>query len=230
MALPETIPGDDVSTTELAATTRTEFGKGAARRLRAADRIPAVIYGHGEPPRHVALPGHDTMLAVKNSNALLTISVEGDGVLALVKDVQRDPVKLLIEHVDLVVVRRGEKVQVDVSVHLDGEAAPQTVVSLAAQTLQMEVEATDIPEHLTVSIDGLPAGTQISADAVRMPPGAILLTDPETLVVNITEQISEEALEADLGADQGVAAELSDSGAAAGPDALSGEEGADTDE
>ncbi len=195
-----TMYGDsDVSTNDLKAIPRTEFGKGAARRLRAADMIPAVIYGHGEAPRHVTLPGHDTMLAVKNSNALLTIHIENDKVLGLVKDVQRDPVKRHIEHVDLVIVRRGEKVQVEVSVYLEGEAAPETVVTVAAQSLQLEVEATAIPESLVVDVEGLEAGTQVLASSVTLPAGAVLLSDPDTLVVNVTEPISQAALEAELG-------------------------------
>jgi large subunit ribosomal protein L25 len=177
---------------------RTEFGKGAARRIRREDRVPAVVYGHGNDPIHLILPGHDTMMALKTANALVSIEIEGTSQLALAKDIQRDPIKPVIEHVDLVVVRRGEKVTVDVPVHIEGEAAPETVVTLDAQTIQLEVEATHIPENVVVSVEGLQAGTQIHASQVELPAGAALLTDPEILVVNVTQQVSAEALEAEL--------------------------------
>jgi large subunit ribosomal protein L25 len=138
------------------------------------------------------------MMALKHVNALLTIEVDGKEQLALAKDVQRDPIKPVIEHVDLVIVKRGEKVTVDVPVHVEGEAAPETVVTVDAQTLQLAVEATHIPENVTVSVEGLEAGTQIHASQVELPSGAELLTDPEALVVNVTAQISAEALEAEL--------------------------------
>jgi large subunit ribosomal protein L25 len=187
-----------VSDNRLVAEKRTEFGKGAARKIRRNHKIPAVMYGHGAEPVHITLPGHDAMMALKGANALLTIVIDGEEQLALAKDVQRDPIKPVIEHVDLVIVRRGEKVTVDVPVHVEGGAAPETVVTLDAQTLQLEVEATDIPESVVVSVEGLKAGTQIHASAVTLPAGAGLLTDPEVLVVNITQQISQEALDAEM--------------------------------
>jgi large subunit ribosomal protein L25 len=182
----------------LHAQSRTTFGKGAARKIRRANQIPAVMYGHGAAPVHITLPGHDTMLALKHANALLTIVLDGQEQLALAKDVQRDPIKPVIEHVDLVVVRRGEKVTVDIPVHIEGEAASDTVVQLESQTLQIEAEATHIPELVTVSVEGLAAGTQISAGDVTLPAGASLVTDAETLVVNVTSQVSAEQLEAEL--------------------------------
>jgi len=184
--------------TKLVASKRTEFGKGAARKIRRSGNIPAVIYGHGTEPVHISLPGHDTMLALKHVNALLTIVVDGDEQLALAKDVQRDPIKPVIEHVDLVVVRRGEKVTVDVPVHLEGEAAAETVVTLDHSTLQLLVAATDIPENVVVSVEGLEAGTQVLAGTVELPSGAELVTDAEALVVNVTQAVSAEALEAEL--------------------------------
>jgi large subunit ribosomal protein L25 len=187
-----------VSDTKLTAEKRTQFGKGAARKIRRDHKIPAVMYGHGSEPVHITLPGHDTMMALKNVNALLTIVIDGDEQLALAKDVQRDPIKPVIEHVDLVIVRRGEKVTVDVPVHVEGEAAPETLVTVDAQTLQLEVEATHIPENVVVSVEGLEAGTQIKASEVALPEGATLLSDEDTLVVNITQQISQEALDAEL--------------------------------
>ena len=178
---------------------RHEFGKGAARKLRRAGKVPAVLYGHGEAPTHLALPFHDTFQALKNPNALLTIALEGEkDQLALAKDVQRDPIKPIIEHVDLVMVKRGEKVTVEVPVHLEGDAAPETVVTVDNATLEIEADVTNLPEGLTVSVEGLEVGTQILADQVEMPAGATLASDPELLVVNITQQISAEELEAEL--------------------------------
>ena len=187
-----------MSETKLVAQTRTEFGKGAARRIRRAHQIPAVMYGHGTEPVHITLPGHETMLALKASNALLSIEIDGKTQLALAKDVQRDAIKPVIEHVDLVVVRRGEKVNVDVQVHTVGEAAVETVVTVENQTVELEVEATHIPENIEVSIEGLAAGTQIHASDLVLPEGAALVTDPEILVVNITAAITAEALESEL--------------------------------
>ena len=187
-----------MSETKLVAEIRTQFGKGAARKIRRDHKIPAVMYGHGSEPVHITLPGHETMLALKVANALLSIELDGKEQLALAKDVQRDAIKPVIEHVDLVVVKRGEKVTVDVPVHVEGEAAAETVVTVDTQALQLEVEATHIPENVTVSVEGLEAGTQVHAKDVTLPRGAELLTDPEALVVNVTQQISAEALEAEL--------------------------------
>jgi len=183
---------------KIVAEKRTEFGKGAARRIRRADKVPAVLYGHGTPPIHLSLPGHDTMMALKVPNAVLTIELEGTEHLALAKDVQRDPIKRFIEHVDLVEVRRGEKVQVDIAVHVEGEAASETVVTLDHPALTVEAAALSIPETLTVSVEGAEAGTQILAGQVELPEGVTLVTDPETLVVNVTQAVSEAALEAEL--------------------------------
>jgi large subunit ribosomal protein L25 len=215
-------------TITLQAQTRTKFGKGAARQIRREHKIPAVMYGHGADPLHITLVGHDAMMALKNPNALLTIVLDGEEQLALAKDVQRDPIKPVIEHIDLVIVRKGEKVTVDVNVHVEGEAAPETIVSLDHSSLQLEVLATNIPESVTVSVDGLEVGTQILAGAVELPEGATLVTDPEALVVNITQQISEEALEAELAdaeAEAGIEHEESDQEAAAGETAEGGAEG-----
>ena len=202
----------------LNAESRTQFGKGAARKIRRDHKIPAVMYGHGADPVHITLPAHETMLALKTSNALLTIVLDGKDQLALAKDVQRDPIKPDIEHIDLVVVRKGEKVVVDVPVHVEGDAAPETVVTTDSNSLELEVEATHIPESVTVSVEGLKAGTQILAGQVELPAGAVLVTDPEALVVNVTAQVSEEALEAELAdaeAEAGIEREESDEDAAA---------------
>ncbi len=187
-----------MSEIKLVAETRTRFGKGAARKIRRDHKIPAVLYGHGTEPVHITLPGHDTMMALKSANALLEIEVDGTSQLALAKDVQRDPIKPVIEHVDLVVVRRGEKVTVDVQIHTEGEAAVDTVVTVESQTVQLEVAATNIPQNVVVSVEGLAAGTQIHASALELPEGAELGSDPELLVVNITQQITAEALESEL--------------------------------
>ncbi|GAA5166450.1 50S ribosomal protein L25/general stress protein Ctc [Ornithinimicrobium tianjinense] len=201
---------------KISAEKRTEFGKGAARRIRRADKIPAVLYGHGTDPIHVTLPGHETLLALRASNAVLTLNVEGDEHLALAKDVQRDPIKRVIEHVDLVIVRRGEKVVVDVPVHVEGEAGPETVVTVDHATLSVEAEALHIPETFVVSVEGAEAGTQILAGQVELPSGVTLVTDAEALVVNVTQAISEEALEAELAeaeAEAGIEHEESDAAA-----------------
>lgn len=185
-------------TTTIKAEKRSEFGKGAARRIRRDRKIPAVLYGHGSDPIHLTLPGHETMLAVKTANAVLSLDIEGKEQLALVKDVQRDVLKPVIEHIDLIIVRRGEKVVVDVAVTTTGDAAPETLVNVESLTLQVLAEATRIPTGFEVSVEGLPAGTQILASQVELPQGVELVTDPEALVVNVTQAVSAEALEAEL--------------------------------
>ncbi|WP_297082498.1 50S ribosomal protein L25/general stress protein Ctc [uncultured Demequina sp.] len=171
---------------KLDAESRTEFGKGAARRIRANDKIPAVIYGHGEDPLHVVLPGHDTMMALKNPNALLTVVLDGDKHLAIAKDIQRDPIRPVIVHVDLLTVKKGEKITVDVPVHLEGESEPGTIHVLENASLQLLVEATHIPEYLTVSLDGMGEGDKLIASEVTLPEGSELAVDGETLVVHVT--------------------------------------------
>ncbi len=182
----------------IAAESRTEFGKGAARRVRRANKVPAVLYGHGAEVRHISLPGHELMLALKVQNALLTIELDGASELALPKAVQRDPIKGFLEHVDLVVVRRGEKVTVEVAVHVVGQAAPDTLISLDHPTLSVEAEATNIPTGFEVSVEGLKPGSQIHASDVQLPDGATLVTDPDALVVNVTAAPTVEQLEAEL--------------------------------
>jgi large subunit ribosomal protein L25 len=222
-----------MSTEKIKAETRTEFGKGAARRIRRADKVPAVIYGHGNDPIHVTLPGHDTMMALKHggANALLELDIEGKSQLALTKQVQIDPIKRHLEHIDFVAVIKGEKVTVEVPVHLNGEAARETLVVTDTTTIQLEAEATHIPEYVEVSIEGLPAGTQILASDLELPAGSTLLLDPETLIVNITDAPTTEEVEAELAeaeADAGIERDQSDeqvAEAAEGGDA-EGSEGA----
>ena len=176
-----------MSEVKLTAESRTEFGKGAARRLRRAHKIPAVLYGHGSQPVHVALPGHATMLALKHSNTLLTLELDGGTTtLALPKDVQRHPVRHEIEHVDLVIVRRGEKVTVDVPVHLVGVPAPGVIPNVELNTLPLLVEATSIPAAVELSIEDAEAGTHYHAGQISLPAGATLAGDPDALVVVLT--------------------------------------------
>jgi large subunit ribosomal protein L25 len=179
---------------------RTEFGKGAARRIRRDDKVPAVIYGHGNDPIHVSLPGHDTMLAIKHggANAVLNIEIEGKVQLALTKQVQADPIKGFLEHIDFVAVRKGEKVTVEVPVHVTGEAARETFVQLENNVVTLEAEATHIPESVEVSVEGAEAGTQIIASQLQLPSGSTLVSDAEQLIVNVTQAVSAEALEAEL--------------------------------
>ena len=179
---------------------RETFGKGAARKLRAAGKIPAVLYGHGTDPKHLTLPGHQVGLLIRKANAVLDLQIAGTSQIALVKDVQKDPVHQVIEHIDLIVIRRGEKVQVEVPVHLEGESYPGTIADLDAKTLTLEAEATHIPENIVVSIEGLEDGSQIHASEVELPAGATLVIDPETLVVLVhvpqKVDLGEEAAEA----------------------------------
>ena len=180
---------------KLAAEVRTEFGKGYARRTRVAGKIPAVIYGHGADPIHVALPTRETTLALRVANALLTLDIEGEEHLAIVKDVQRNAVRQTIEHLDLQTVKRGEKVIVDIPLHVTGEVAPGAVANQEAMTVSVEAEATHLPTALEVSIEGREAGQHVHASDIELPKGSILLTDPETLVVNVSEPVAEEEAE-----------------------------------
>ena len=187
-----------MSDIKLTATARTEFGKGAARRLRRAHQVPAVLYGHGENPVHVSLPGHETMLALKHANALYEIELDGKTTLAIVKDVQRDVVRQVIEHVDLLIVKKGEKVTVDVQVAVVGESAPGTIHVVETQTLSLEALATNLPESVEVDITGLEGGTILTAGEITLPEGAALLGDPEQAIVQISvpQSASEDADEA----------------------------------
>ncbi|WP_104082940.1 50S ribosomal protein L25/general stress protein Ctc [Cryobacterium sp. Y11] len=164
---------------------RENFGKGAARKLRVLGLIPAVIYGHGTEPVHVSLPSHRIGLLLRRKNMILELDIAGAKQLVLVKDVQKDPVKAIIEHIDLIVVRKGEKVQVEVPVHMTGESFPGTIADFDTKALLLEVEATDIPENLVLSIEGLEDGAQVHAKDVALPAGAALVSDPDTLVVYV---------------------------------------------
>jgi large subunit ribosomal protein L25 len=176
---------------------RDNFGKGFARRLRAAGKIPAVIYGHGTEPVHVALPGHQMSLLIRRANAVLELDVDGTEQLTLVKDVQKDPVHQVIEHIDLLVVKKGEKIEVEVPVVVHGESVPGTIVNLDATSIMLAVEATHIPQHIEVSVEGLEDGTHITASELALPKGSALVGDPEQLVVAISVPASAIAADQD---------------------------------
>jgi large subunit ribosomal protein L25 len=175
-----------VSEVRIVAEPRTEFGKGAARRTRRAGRVPAVLYGHGTEPRHVSLPGHDLMLALKGGrNTLLELEMEGSTELALPRAVVRDPIKGDFEHLDLLLVSRGEKVTVNISINVIGDAAPDSIVDLQVTAIPVTAEATHIPGHLEVDVTGLTPGQSITAADVPLPSGVTLDIAPETVVVQV---------------------------------------------
>jgi large subunit ribosomal protein L25 len=174
-----------VSEVRISAVPRTEFGKGAARRTRRANQVPAVLYGHRTQPRHVALPGHDLMLALKTPNVLLDIDLDGELILALPKDVQRDPVKGFLEHVDLVIVNRGETVTVDIPIHVHGDVASGAMLVQDVNTVSVETEATHIPTGVDVEVEGLEPGAQVHARDLRLPEGTRLASDADVLVANV---------------------------------------------
>ena len=178
-----------MSEVKISAEPRTEFGKGGARRTRRAGKVPAVLYGHGEKPKHISLPAREFAAAIRRggANQLFSVEIAGDAnVLALPKAIQRDPIRDTFDHVDLILVRRGEKVTVDVPVVLQGEAARDTVVVNENSTLSVEADATKLPEQFEVSIEGLEAGSQITAGDVQLPEGVVLAVEPELVVVAIT--------------------------------------------
>ena len=196
-----------MSEQKLAAELRTEFGKGYARRARVAGRIPAVIYGHGAEPVHVTLPGRETTLAVRVANALLNLDINCEAHLTIVKDIQRNAIKQTIEHMDLLTVRQGEKVTVDVPVHVTGEVAPGAVANQEAVTISVEAEATHLPTALEVDIEGREAGAHVHASDVVLPKGVSLLTEADTLVVNISEATASAAGEEAAEGEEAPAAE-----------------------
>ncbi|RLV56579.1 50S ribosomal protein L25/general stress protein Ctc [Aeromicrobium phragmitis] len=183
---------------KIAAETRTEFGKGAARRIRRADKVPAVLYGHGTDPVHVTLPGHDLMLALKNSNALLNIELGSENHLTIPKQVQRDPLKGFIEHADLLIVKRGEKVEVDVPITVVGEPGPDALLVTENASVTIEAEATHIPSEIEVSVEGLEAGAQVTAADLQLPQGAALAVESDLLIINVTHAPTAAEVEAEL--------------------------------
>ncbi|MGB2840397.1 MAG: 50S ribosomal protein L25/general stress protein Ctc [Actinomycetes bacterium] len=193
---------------------RVEFGKGAARRLRRDKKVPAVVYGHGEATQHLALPAHELMLALKQSNALLSLQLDDGAQLVLPKSVQRDPVRHTIEHVDLVAVRSGEKVEVEVVVRLDGKIAPGGLIEHVNDTITVEADATKIPSELAVDINDLEIGSTVRANEVALPAGVVLIADPELVLLHVLAAQSAEAEEEEA-ADLAAAEAASEASAAA---------------
>ena len=182
------------------AETRTEFGKGAARRTRRAGKIPAVLYGHGTDPQHLSLPELEfkRVLREQGRNAVLTLNISGTPQLALTKTVVAHPIRPYIEHVDLLVISRGEKVVVEVTIVITGEAAPGTLVTQELNAIEIEADVSSIPEQIEVSVEGLRVGTMIQASDVPLPEGSVLRGEPEILVVNVVAAPTEAQLEAEL--------------------------------
>ena len=184
----------------IAATPRTEFGKGAARRERRSGRVPAVLYGHGTQPRHVSLPGHDVLLALRTANVLIRLDgLKAGGELALPKAVQRDPIKGTVEHVDLLLVRRGEKVTVDIPVTVTGEVAPDGLLDQQLIQISVEADATRIPPGVEVSVEGLAVGAAVHASDLDLPHGVTLAVEPETLVLHVIAAPTAAQMEAEIG-------------------------------
>jgi large subunit ribosomal protein L25 len=186
-----------MSEVKISAATRTEFGKGAARRIRRDSKVPGVLYGHGSDPLHLTLPGHDLLMALRTPNVLIALDIDGKAnELAIPKAVQRDPLKGFLEHVDLQLVKRGEQVNVDIYVHTEGELAPGGyLLEHVLNALPVEAEATHIPESVTVSIEGLAAGDSILAKDITLPKGTTLAVEEDTVVLQVLAAQAEEAAE-----------------------------------
>ncbi|WP_329178393.1 MULTISPECIES: 50S ribosomal protein L25/general stress protein Ctc [unclassified Streptomyces] len=183
-----------MSEVKIAAQQRTEFGKGAARRIRRANQVPAVIYGHGADPQHVSVPGHELLLALRTANVLISLDIDGKAELVIPKAVQRDPLRGFIEHVDLLSVKRGEKVTVEIPVTAEGELAPGgNLLEHVLNTLPVEAEATHIPEGVTVSVEGLEAGASILAKDIALPKGTTLAVDEDAVVIQVVSAQAEAA-------------------------------------
>ena len=179
---------------------RTEFGKGAARRVRRAGRVPAIVYGHGTDTRHVTLPGHELLMALKTPNVLIEVAgLSSRPQLTLPKDVQRDPLKGEIEHVDLIMVRRGEKVTVEVPVQVTGEVESGGLLDQQMVRLAVEAEATAIPQAIEVSVEGMDIGDAVHAGDLTLPQGVTLVAEPEALVLHVLAAPTAEQIEAELG-------------------------------
>jgi large subunit ribosomal protein L25 len=183
-----------MSEVKLAAQTRTEFGKGAARRIRRDSKVPGVLYGHGSDPIHLTLPGHDLLLALRTPNVLISLDIDGKtNELAIPKSVQRDPIKGFLEHVDLLLVKRGEKVTVEIPVHAEGELAPGgNLLEHVLSALPVEAEATHIPEAVTVSVEGLAAGASVLAKDITLPSGVTLAVEEDAVVLQVLQAQVEE--------------------------------------
>jgi large subunit ribosomal protein L25 len=214
-----------VSEVRIAAEPRTEFGKGPARRERRAGRVPAVLYGHGGDPRHLSLPGHDVLLALRTANVLIRVDgLEGGSELALPKAVQRDPIQGTIEHVDLILVRSGEKVTVEIPINVTGEVAPDGMLDQQLVQISLEAEATNIPPGIDVSVEGMTIGTAVHASDLELPQGSTLAVEPDILVLHIVAAPTAEQMEAGLGLPEGEETTTTDSEAPASvPDAVPAE-------
>jgi large subunit ribosomal protein L25 len=216
------------NTNKLSVDVRTRTGKGASRQARRDGKVPVVLYGHGADPQHLELNARDFAAVLRHSgtNAVLSLDIDGKEQLALTKAIVLHPIRRSIQHADLLVVRRGEKVTVEVQVHIEGDAANGTLVTQDASTIEIEAEALSIPESLTVSVEGVEEGTQILAGQVELPAGVTLISDPEMLVVNVVAAPTAADLEAEGGGEsteeQAAAAE-SEGGSAAEGDAAESE-------
>jgi large subunit ribosomal protein L25 len=209
----------------IAAEPRTEFGKGPSRRIRQAGKVPAVLYGHHSEPTHLTLPGHEVLMAMRTANVLIRLEgLPGGAQLALPKAVQRDPIKGWVEHVDLLVVRRGEKVTVDIPITLIGEIGPDGILDQQLVQISVEAEATNIPPSIDINIEGMEVGTAVHAGDLQLPGGATLAEEPDALVLHVIAAPTAEQLEAELGVPEEPAAVA---GEAAAPAAAAGE-GADS--
>ncbi|MER7836118.1 50S ribosomal protein L25/general stress protein Ctc [Streptomyces sp. NPDC096040] len=198
-----------MSEVKIAAQSRTEFGKGAARRIRRDSKVPGVLYGHGSDPIHLTLPGHELLLALRTPNVLISLDIDGkSNELAIPKSVQRDPIKGFLEHVDLQLVKRGEKVTVEIPVHTEGELAPGgNLLEHVLNALPVEAEATHIPESVTVSVEGLEAGASVLAKDIPLPSGTTLAVEDDTVVLQVLAAQAEEAAEGEEGEAAGEVAE-----------------------
>ncbi|MGA8454321.1 MAG: 50S ribosomal protein L25/general stress protein Ctc [Streptosporangiaceae bacterium] len=188
----------------IAAEPRIEFGKGPARRERRAGRVPAVLYGHGSEPRHVSLPGHDVLLALRTANVLIRLEgLPGGSQLALPKAVQRDAIRGSVEHVDLIMVRRGEKVTVEIPLNVTGEVAPDGLLDQQLVQISVEAEATNIPPGIEVDVEGMAIGASVHAGDLTLPGGVTLAVEPDILVLHVIAAPTAEQLEAELGLPEG---------------------------
>ncbi|MGJ5827348.1 50S ribosomal protein L25/general stress protein Ctc [Streptomyces ossamyceticus] len=186
-----------MSEVKLTASTRTEFGKGAARRIRRDSKVPGVLYGHGSDPLHLTLPGHELLLALRTPNVLISLDIDGKtSELAIPKSVQRDPIKGFLEHVDLLLVKKGEKVNVEIPVHTEGElAAGGNLLEHVLNALPVEAEATHIPESVSVSVEGLEAGASVLAKDIALPKGVSLAVEEDAVVLQVLAAQAEEPSE-----------------------------------
>jgi large subunit ribosomal protein L25 len=184
----------------MSASPRTEFGKGAARRERRAGLVPAVLYGHGIEPKHLTLPGHEVLLALRTANVLIRLDgLPGGSEMALPKAVQRDPIRGSVEHVDLLLVRRGEKVTVDVAVTITGEVAPDGLLDQQLVQVSVEAEATHIPTGIEVDVTGMTVGDSVTAGDLKLPRGTTLAVEPEVLVLHVIPAPTAAQIEAEIG-------------------------------